>query len=147
MDSNGCEILKRMRNIEYLQKLLDKCYIVNSKWTDPSRNLGIFKRFLNKGYEFIPEIWLKNRGYVFVEPCNFTKGYKLAYKIEDGVLEQYYESNYSLIKNDDVIQLYLLYKQYTKYEIPSIISPIMEMPSKIRLIIETPHNTGKKMFR
>lgn len=111
MNPRECETLQPIRDIEYLQKLMDMDYTLKGQRTDPSRNLIIFKRFLKRGHEFIPENWLKNRGYAFVEPCNFTKGYKLAYKINDGALEQYFESNYSLKKNDDEIHLFLKYKQ------------------------------------
>ena len=90
---------------------MDDDYTLKGQRTDPSRNLTVFKRFLKKGHEFIPENWLKNRGYAFVEPSNFTKGHELAYKIKDGVLEQYFESNYSLNKNDNEIHLFLKYKQ------------------------------------
>lgn len=111
MNPSECETLQPIRDIEYLQKLMDKDYTLKGQRTDPSRNLTVFKRFLKKGHEFIPENWLKNRGYAFVEPSNFTKGYKLAYKMIDGALEQYFESNYSLNKKDIEIHLFLKYKQ------------------------------------
>jgi len=111
MNSGVCETLQPIRDIEYLQKLMDEDYTLKGQRPDPSRNLTVFKRFLKKGQEFIPENWLKNRGYAFVEPSNFTKGYKLAYKMIDGALEQYFESNYSLNKKDIEIHLFLKYKQ------------------------------------
>jgi hypothetical protein len=107
MNPSEFEILQPIRDIEYLQKLIDMDYTLKGQRTDPSRNLTVFKRFLKKGHEFIPENWLKNKGYIFVEPCTFTKGYKLAYKIKDGKIEQYFESNYSLNKNDNEIHLFL----------------------------------------
>jgi len=109
MAPNEVEILDPITDIDSLKELMDEGYVLKSQVNDPSRNLIIFERLLRRGYKLIPENWLKNNGYEFVEQSIFTKGYKLAYKMKDGVLEQYYVSNYSLIKNNNEIKLYLKY--------------------------------------
>lgn len=111
MAPNEREILVPITDIDSLKKLLGEGYVLKSQVNDPSRNLIIFKRLLRRGYKLIPENWLKSNGYEFVEPGIFTKGYKLAYKMKDGVLEQYYKSNYSLSNNNNEIRLYLRYKE------------------------------------
>ena len=76
-------------SFEYLEKLIS------------------FKAFLKKGKEFAPEDWLSSMGYEFVEPNRFTKGHRIAYKIIDEFPDQRFNSNYSLVKGEREILLYL----------------------------------------
>jgi hypothetical protein len=107
MDLRERDVLNPIKNIAYLQKLMEKGYVLTGPRQDLSKDLLVFKRFLRRRHDFIPEGWLESRGYEFVEPSNFTKGFKLAYKIKGGVLIQYYKSNYSLCKKNRKICLYL----------------------------------------
>ena len=78
---------------------------------DTAKNMIVFKRFLKKGYEFIPEKWLRNNGYDFVEPSTFTQGLKLAYKVDEESFEEYFRSSYSLSKRMIEAPLYLKKEQ------------------------------------
>ena len=111
MDPSEREVLHPIKDMDYLQKLMEKNYVFKGPRKDVSKDLLVFKRFLKRGHEFIPENWLESRGYEFVEPNSFTKGYKLAYKIKEGVLVQYFKSNYSLSKENRRIYLYLKYEE------------------------------------
>ena len=111
MDPGESETLDPIRDIAYFQELMEKDYVLEGPRQDASKNLVVFERFLRRGHEFIPEEWLESRGYKFVEPSTFTKGNKLAYKMEEDVLEQYFRSNYSLHKKDRKICLYLKEKK------------------------------------
>jgi len=91
----------------YLEKLMESGYVLEGPRNEHSKDLLVFKRFLRSGHEFIPEDWLLGRGYKLVDPCDFTKGFKLAYMIEDDDLVQYFRSNYVLRKEDEEICLYL----------------------------------------
>jgi len=107
MDRKESEDINPIKEINYLQELIEKGYIVKGPNSDISKNLFVFKRIIKRDYRFIPESWLESRGYKFVEPSDFTKGYKLAYKEKEGIIQEYYESNYSLYKEGDEIHLYL----------------------------------------
>jgi hypothetical protein len=111
MDSSECEVIFPIKDIDYLQKLINENYIIKGQKRDPSRNVIVLRRFIRRGHEFVPENWLKSRGFEFVEPSHFTKGYKLAHKTKDEVLELYFESNYSLCKNNNEIHLYCKYEK------------------------------------
>lgn len=93
--------------LNYLKELLGNGYSLKGPRGDSSKNLIVFIRLLNKGYEFIPEELLKDDGYDFVEPNKFTQGLKLAYKVDEENFEEYFKSNYSLIQKDVDIPLYL----------------------------------------
>ena len=71
------------------------------------KDLSIFKAFLRKGHEFAPEDWLSSNGYQFVEPSTFTKGRRLAYKLNEKFPDERFMSNYSLLKGNNEIPLYL----------------------------------------
>ena len=107
MDPREREVLYPIKEMAYLQKLMERDDILKGPRQDASKNLVVFKRFLRRGHEFVPEGWLESRGYEFVEPSIFTKGFKLAYRIENGVIKQYFKSNYSLYKKNRKIYLYL----------------------------------------
>ena len=111
MDSSERDILNPIKDIDYLQKLMEEGYVLKGPRQNLSKDFFIFKRFLRRGHEFIPEKWLESRGYEFVEPSNFTKGFKLAYRIKQGILEQYFKSNYSLYKKKRKIYLYLKHEE------------------------------------
>jgi hypothetical protein len=98
----------------YLEQLLKEGYTVKGPRQDPSRDLISFKAFLKRGKEFAPEDWLSSMGYQFVEPSTFTKGHRIAYKIIDESPDERFSSNYSLIKGEREIPLYL------KAEIPEV---------------------------
>ena len=91
----------------YLEKLMESGYVLEGPRREYSKDLLVFKRFLRSGHEFIPEDWLQSRGYEFVEPCEFTKGFKLAYILKDDDLVQYFRSNYVLRRKDEKTYLYL----------------------------------------
>ena len=107
MDPGESEVLGPIKDIAHFRKLMEEEYVLEGPRQDASKNLVVFERFLRRGHEFIPEDWLESRGYEFVEPSTFTKGYKLAYGMKEDVLEQYFRSNYSLHKKDRKIYLYL----------------------------------------
>jgi len=107
MDLGEGDVKNPVKDIAYLQELVEKGYVLEGPRQNPSKDLLVFKRFLRRGHVFVPEDWLESRGYEFVEPSSFTKGFKLAYMIKDGVLVQYFRSNYSLCRNDRKICLYL----------------------------------------
>ena len=94
-------------SLDYLEKLLNEGYTIKGPRKDPSRDLISFKAFLKKGKEFAPEDWLSRMGYEFVEPNRFTKGHRIAYKIIDEFPDQRFNSNYSLVKGEREIPLYL----------------------------------------
>lgn len=104
------ESIKPIKDIGYLERLINEGYILKGPRQDFSKNLGIIKRILRRGHELIPEDWLISRGYELVEPSTFTKGLKLAYKLTEGIIEQYFRSNYSLSKKNSEIPLYLKYE-------------------------------------
>jgi hypothetical protein len=110
MDQNKREVLDPITNLSYFKRLIKEKYVLEGPRKNSSNDVVVFKRILRKGYEFIPEDWLKNRGYKFVEPSEYTKGYKLAYKMKGGFLDQFFKSNYSLSKNNIRIFLYLKFK-------------------------------------
>jgi len=111
MDPGEGDVINPIKEVAYLQKLMEKGYILEGPRQNPSKDLLVFKRFLRKGHGFVPENWLESRGYKFVEPSGLTKGFKLAYMMKDGALVQYFRSNYSLNRNDRKICLYLREKE------------------------------------
>ena len=104
---NNRPSVEPINTFEYLEELLGRGYVINGPRKDPSRDLTSFKAFLRKGKEFSPEIWLSHMGYEFVEPSTFTKGHKIAYKIIDGFPDERFNSNYTLVKGNREIPLYL----------------------------------------
>jgi hypothetical protein len=101
------KVLSPISSLNYFQKLLENGYSLKGPRGDTAKNLTVFKRFLRKGHEFIPEKWLRNEGYDFVEPSTFTQGLKLAYQVVGENLEEYFKSNYSLCKDNIEVPLYL----------------------------------------
>jgi len=99
--------VKPIKDIGYLENLIDEGYAVKGPRQDPSKDLITFKAFLRKGYEFAPEDWLSSNGYQFVEPSTFTKGFRLAYKLIEGFPDERFRSNYSLLKVNKEVPLYL----------------------------------------
>ncbi len=96
-----------INTLDYLEELLDQGYVIKGPRKDSSRDLISFKAFLKKGKEFAPEVWLSHMGYEFVEPSTFTKGHKIAYKIIDEFPDERFNSNYTLVKGNREIPLYL----------------------------------------
>jgi len=103
-----------IKSIEYLEELLSEGYRIKGPRNDPEKDVKTFQIFIKKNHEFAPETWLTNNGYKYVEPSTFTKGHRIAYKIIDGFPDEQFNSNYSLLKNDKEIVLYL------KKEVPKI---------------------------
>jgi SAM-dependent methyltransferase len=101
------EFVKPINNLDYLEELLDKGYTIKGPRKDSSRDLISFKAFLKKGKEFAPEDWLSSMGYKFVEPSTFTKGHRISYKIINEFPDERFSSNYSLVKGEREIHLYL----------------------------------------
>lgn len=99
-------VLNPIKNVAYLQDLIDAGYSLKGPRENALKNLIVFKRILKK-HEFIPEEWLAGNGYQFVEPSTFTRGLKLAYKIDEGTFQECFKSNYSLCKENREIPLYL----------------------------------------
>ena len=104
---NDRTFIEPINNLDYLEELLDQGYIIKGPRKDSSRDLISFKAFLKKGKEFAPEVWLSHMGYEFVEPSTFTKGHKIAYKIIDKFPDERFNSNYTLVKGNREIPLYL----------------------------------------
>ena len=96
-----------INNLDYMEELLERAYVIKGPRKDPSRDLISFKAFLKKGKEFAPEVWLSHMGYEFVEPSTFTKGHKIAYKKIDEIPDERFNSNYTLVKGNREIPLYL----------------------------------------
>ena len=111
---NDGKSVEPINTLDYLKELLDDGYVVKGPRKDPSRDLISFKAFLKKGKEFVPELWLSNMGYEFVEPSTFTKGHKIAYKIIDEFPDERFNSNYTLVKGEKIFPLYL------KVEVPKV---------------------------
>jgi len=99
-----------IRDIEYLKELLGQGYVVKGTRKDPDKDFEGIQRFLQRGHEFFPEGWLVANGFKLVEPSQFTKGYKLAFRDTSGRLEQYFKSNYSLVKGEETVPLYLVHE-------------------------------------
>ena len=105
MENN--EIIEPVNNLEYLEKLLTAGYTIRGPRKEISRDLAAFKAFVKKGKEFVPENWLANNGYKFVEPSTFTKGHRIAYKTINDFPDERFNSNYILVKGEQEIPLYL----------------------------------------
>ena len=105
-------LIKPINNLDYLEELLNKGYLIKGPRKVPSRDLISFKAFLKRGKEFAPEDWLSSEGYKFIEPSTFTKGHRISYKIINEFPDERFNSNYSLVKGEREIPLYL------KVEIP-----------------------------
>ena len=99
--------VKPIKDIGYLEELIHEGYAIKGPRQDPSKDLITFKAFLRKGHEFAPEDWLSSNGYQFVEPSTFTKGLRLAYKLIEGLPDERFRSNYSLLKANKEVSLYL----------------------------------------
>jgi hypothetical protein len=99
--------VKPINTLDYLDELLGKGYVIKGPRKDSARDLISFKAFLKKGKEFAPEGWLSHMGYEFVEPSTFTKGHKIAYKTIDEFPDERFNSNYTLVKENREISLYL----------------------------------------
>jgi hypothetical protein len=104
---NDSKPVEPINTVDYLEELLEAGYTIKGPRKDPSRDLVSFKAFLKKGKEFAPENWLSANGYKFVEPSTFTKGHRIAYKVIDDFPDERFNSNYSLIKGEKEITLYL----------------------------------------
>ena len=101
-------------SLEDLDRLLGEGYRVKGPRGDPSRDLNSFRAILKRGKQFAPEDWLENMEYQFVEPNTFTKGRRIAYKLTDDLPDERFNSNYSLLKDEREIPLYL------KVDVPEV---------------------------
>jgi len=101
------EMVGPINNLEYLEKVLEQGYTIKGPRNDPEKDLVVFKAFLKKDKEFAPEDWLEGNGYKFVEPNEFTKGHRIAWKNMDDFPDERFNSKYSLVKGDKEVTLYL----------------------------------------
>lgn len=99
--------LKPIKDIDYLEKLIDAGYGIAGPRHNKDRDLVALKAFLQKGQEFAPEEWLSRNEYQFIEPNSFTKGYRISYKLIDDFPDERFKSNYSLLIKGKEIPLYL----------------------------------------
>ena len=107
MSEKTGEELRPINSEEYLEELLNRGYSIKGPRHDPEKDVKSFKVFLKKGHEFAPETWLEKNGYEFVEPNTFTKGHRIAYKVIDDFPDERFNSQYSLVKDNKEIVLYL----------------------------------------
>ena len=96
---------------EQLRTLLEKGYKLKGPRPDPEVNVAAMERYFSRGYEFVPEPLLLAQGYELVPPSQFTKGLQFAYRIIGEQLSKYYRSNYSLLKGEAEVLLYLKYEE------------------------------------
>ena len=96
-----------IKDIDYLQELIDAGYVIDGPRHDAKRDTAAIKAIIKKGNEFAPQSWLEKEGYQFIEPNNFTKGFRLAYKMVDDFPDERFQSNYTLVTNELRIPLYL----------------------------------------
>ena len=99
--------LEPIRDIDYLEKLIDAGYAVVGPRHNKDRDLVALKAMLQKRYEFSPEEWLSSHEYQFIEPNTFTKGFRISYKLIDNFPDERFKSNYSLLIGEKEIPLYL----------------------------------------
>ena len=99
--------LEPIRDIGYLEKLIDAGYTIVGPRHNKDRDLVSLKAILKKGREFAPEEWLSSNEYQFIEPNTFTKGYRISYKLIDSFPDERFKSNYSLLIGEKEIPLYL----------------------------------------
>ncbi len=99
--------LKPIKDIDYLEKLIDAGYAIAGPRHNKDRDLAALKAFLRKGQEFAPEEWLSRNEYQFIEPNSFTNGYRISYKLIDDFPDERFKSNYSLLIKGKEIPLYL----------------------------------------
>ena len=103
-------IIERIKNIDDLKRLLKEGYILKGPRKGSQENLKAIERFFGKGLQFFSEEWLLQQGYKLVEPSKFSKGVKFAFKLIEGYPDKYFKSNYSLLKENKEIYLYLKYQ-------------------------------------
>ena len=99
--------LEIIKDIGYLEKLVDAGYTILGPRHNKDRDLVALKSIIRKGKEFAPEEWLSSNEYQFIEPNNFTNGYRISYKLIDDFPDEQFKSNYSLLIEEKEIPLYL----------------------------------------
>jgi len=104
------DLIEKIKNIKVLKQLLDKGYSLKGPRENAEDNLKAIEMFFRRGRQFLSEDWLVQQGYKLVEPSNFTKGLKFAFKLENGYPDKYFKTNYSLLKEGKEIALYLKYE-------------------------------------
>jgi hypothetical protein len=110
-DQTQSELSQTITNIESLKQLLDQGLKLNGPRGDTAKDLSMIEKYFGRGYEFVPEPKLLGEGYQLVEPSQFTKGLQFAYKTEGERLDKYYKSQYTLVKKEQEIPLYLEYHE------------------------------------
>lgn len=100
-------ITKPIQNLEDILTLINNGYILKGPRNDQEKDLKIFEAFLKKGKEFAPEPMLVELGFRLVEPNQFTNGFWIAFKMVNDFPDERYNSNYTLLKDDQEIKLYL----------------------------------------
>jgi hypothetical protein len=99
-----------IKNIGALNKLLKQGYILRGPRKSSADNLKAIEMYFSRKRYFFSEDWLLEQGYKLVEPSTFTKGLKFAFKLKNNYPDKYFKSNYSLLKEDKEIALYLKYE-------------------------------------
>ena len=102
--------LETIKDIGYLEKLIDAGYTIVGPRHNKDRDLVALRSILKKGHEFAPEEWLSSNEYQFIEPNNFTNGRRISYKLIDNFPDERFKSNYSLLIEEREIPLYLKVK-------------------------------------
>jgi hypothetical protein len=90
-----------------LEALLALGYTIEGPRPSSEANQKAVERFFTRGYEFFPESCLKKGGCQLVEPSALTKGLKFAYKCEGEDMYRWHKSQYTLVKEEIKIPLYL----------------------------------------
>lgn len=114
---SALNFVRPINNPDYIDYLVSKGYkIIKNKdpKNDPARHLRTFKKFLEKGKEFASEEWLAEMDYQFIEPNTFTMGHRIAYKMINDFPDERFNSNFSIVKGEKEIPLYL------KKELPKL---------------------------
>lgn len=104
------DIIEKIKDVKSLKQLLEKGYTLKGPRETAAQNLKAIEMFFRRSRQFLSENWLIQKGYKLVEPSNFTKGLKFAFKLIEGYPDKYFKTNYSLIKGGKEIALYLKYK-------------------------------------
>jgi hypothetical protein len=99
-----------IKDMKALNDLLKQGYILKGPRKSSVENLKAIEMYFNRNRCFYSEDWLLEQGYEFVEPSAFSKGLKFAFKLRDNFPDKYFKSNYSLVREDKEVALYLKYE-------------------------------------
>jgi hypothetical protein len=114
MDSGREGVVRPIESDTDVEALVEHGFQIKGPRGEPSKDLVSFQRILKTGRVFIPETWLVAQEYQAVEPSPFTQGKKILWKEKDNFPDEYASSNYTLIRGEEEIPLYL------KVELPDL---------------------------